>query len=58
MTVLKIVSRCICQKISIIYLDESKILNTNNSNLKTCIIPGENLYNEIDPKKIQFNNSY
>ena len=51
MTVLKIVSRCICQKISIIYLDESKILNTNNSNLKTCIIPGGNLYNEIDPKK-------
>ena len=50
MTVLKIISRCIKQKISIIYLDESTIININN-NLKTWIIPGETLYSEIEPRK-------
>ena len=50
MAVLKIVSRCINQKISIIYIDESTILNINN-NLKAWIIPGENLYSQIESKK-------
>lgn len=50
MGILKIVSRCIKEKISIIYVDESTILNINN-NLRTWIIPGENLYSRIENKK-------
>jgi hypothetical protein len=46
MAVLKIISRCIYQNISIIYEDETTILNINH-NLKTWIVPGENIYVEI-----------
>lgn len=50
MTILKIISRCLIQKISIIYVDETSIMNINN-NLRTWIKPGEDIFCEIEPRK-------
>lgn len=43
MTLLKIIDRCFIQKMSIIYVDESSMLNQNN-NLRTWIQPKETFF--------------
>jgi hypothetical protein len=50
LTLIKIIARCFIQKLSIIYVDESSILNQNN-NLRTWIQPKENLFCDIESKK-------
>ena len=50
MALLKIIARCLKQNISIIYVDETHILNINN-NLKAWIKKSETLYCEIEPRK-------
>ena len=50
MTIIKIISRCLMQNISIIYVDETSIMNINN-NLRTWIIPGNDLFCNIEPRK-------
>lgn len=52
-TIIKRIARCIKQKIFIIYVDERQFLYINN-NLKTWIIPGDNLYLNIETKKNVF----
>ena len=49
-TILKIITRCLIQKISIIYVDETSIMNINN-NLRTWIMPGEDIFCEIESRK-------
>ena len=50
MTLIKIITRCLIQSISIIYVDESSILNQNN-NLRTWIIPKEEFFCNLETKK-------
>ena len=49
MSIIKIIARCIKERISIIYCDESSIINTNN-NFRAWIKPKENFYVDITPK--------
>lgn len=49
MSIVKIIARCIKERISIIYCDESCILSTNN-NFRAWVKPKENFYVDIAPK--------
>ncbi len=50
MTLIKIISRCLIQKISLIYIDESSIMNINN-NFRTWIKPGDDIFCDIEKRK-------